>query len=59
MRYSIKTIDGSRFDCDIDAEPEELLKFIISKGSFFGVPFDGGTKYFNIQNVVSITQKKE
>lgn len=58
-QYSIKTVDGSRFDFEEDQPPERTLVDYINNGAtFIGFPIDGGTKYFNVRNIVSITEKE-
>lgn len=60
--YSIKTIDGSRFDweskdgCDLINEINDGL---FKHSVFFGLPVSvTETKYFNIDNVVSIIERE-
>ena len=60
---SIKTVDGSRFDIEIDPNLQKTVEDMIQEAgdryvSFFKFPVDGGNKYFNIQNIVSITEKE-
>lgn len=58
-KISIKTVDGSRFDY---IDKDNLIKDVrtVLKGwpvnSFLGFPIDGGLKYFNKDNVVTITE---
>ena len=51
-RVSVKTVDGSRFE--YIAESEEDVEDMPSSG-LYGFPVDGGIKYFNMCNVVSVT----
>ena len=60
MKYSIKTVDGSRFDYETKpGEEDSLMNFIKPETVFLGMPIDGGTKYFNLRNIVSITERQE
>ena len=63
-KISIKTVDGGRFDY-VDAEgkykgiEEEINQTTsINPNFFIGFPVEGGTKFFNMVNVVSITEKE-
>ena len=56
MKYSIKTVDGSRFDF-VPEDNREIDLDEMMKHSFIGFPIDGGTKYFNVLNIVSITER--
>ncbi len=55
MKYSIKMVDRSRFDYVTKGNEQIDLKEMIRFG-FIGFPIDGGAKYFNSRNIVSITE---
>lgn len=60
---SIKTVDGSRFDTTSDGVTQKTAEEMILEAAKSGAHFlqffvDGGNKYFNIQNIVSITEKE-
>ena len=60
-KISIKCVDGSRFDyTDKCGMIEDDLDFMddCAKLLFIGFPVEGGFKYFNRDNVVSITVKE-
>ena len=60
-KISVKCVDGSRFDyVDNECLIKEANEFVGSwrEGCFFGFPVEGGFKYFNRDNVVSITVKE-
>lgn len=60
MKYSIKTVDGSRFDFETEPGTGDSLMDSIDPGAMFlGLPIDGGIKYFNLRNIVSITERQE
>ena len=61
-KISIKTVDGGRFDY---TDKDNLIPSIynlmngLPHGNFFyGFPVENGIKFFNIQNIVSITEKE-
>ena len=60
-KISVKCVDGSRFDfVDKDGkvkDPDEFI-FACAKSQFSVFPVEGGFKYFNRDNVVSITVKE-
>jgi len=54
-------VDGGRFDyVDKGNHIPDLAEAInnMPKDCFYGFPVDGGAKYFNMRNVVSITEKE-
>ena len=57
--YSIKSLDGSRFDW-FPKDGQDLINELnagsFSYSKFIGLPIEGGTKWMNINNVVSITE---
>lgn len=59
--YSIKTVDGSRFDyVDVDnliISVENLVAHL-AENCFMGFPVENGNKYFNLRNIVSITERE-
>ena len=67
MRYSIKTLDGCRFDFTLSQEKGDLLKFDVKTmwARMVDVPIRNasgeqiGTKYFVTDNIVSITEMNE
>ena len=52
-RISIKTVGGSRFDFEAEGN---LVENIPKSVRFFRVETAHGSKYFNIDNIVSITE---
>ena len=57
--YSIKTVDGSRFDFAFNPKwTQNPLEAIEDGIQFVGIPIDGGHKYFNTDNIVSITERE-
>ena len=58
-KISIKTVDGSRFDY-IDKDNLMPSAMTLLNGSpvnaFYGFPVDGGYKFFNQRNIVSVTE---
>ena len=59
-KYSIKTVDGSRFDHEMQPEEKRTPIQMLNDGAkFFSLIIDGGRKYFNVQNIVSITEIDE
>lgn len=60
--YTIRTTDGNRFDW-IPTNGEDLINEIncgcFTHAKFIGLPFQGGTKYFNVNHIVSITEHRE
>lgn len=54
-RYSIKTVDGSRFDYTTQC-PYNIFDGIRKEDIFISFKTDTGKKYFNIMNIVSITE---
>ena len=60
-KISIKTVDGSRFDYEDKDELIPDVKALLNSwpiGAFYGFPIEGGYKYFNKDNIVSITEKE-
>lgn len=60
--YTIRTTDGNRYDW-FPPNGEDLMSEINDGGmkhvKFVGLPFVGGTKYFNVDHIVSITEHRE
>lgn len=60
--YTIRTTDGNRYDW-FPPNGEDLMNVINEGGTkyakFVGLAFEGGTKYFNIDHIVSITEHRE
>ena len=59
-QYKIKTVDGSRFEfIDKDNIVLSLDHYLEAHAvnAFVGFPIDNGIKYFNLHNVVSITEQ--
>ena len=57
MRYTVKTLDGNRYEFKKTAQID--FNRIPATRVFYGFLVDGGIKYFNIDNVVSITEYEE
>ena len=57
MRYTVKTLDGNRYE--FRHIPQIDLNRLPAVRTFYGFPIDDGIKYFNIDNVVSITEYEE
>lgn len=55
MRYTIKTIDGNRYEL-----PSGVIPLMVKQYGHEWLMFesDGKTKYINITAVVSVTEKK-
>lgn len=57
MRYTIKTVDGNRYELPSGVSPVLINKFYIKWLSF---PCQGcHLKYINVDNIVSITETDE
>lgn len=58
-KISIKTVDGSRFDyIDKDNLIQDAMT-LLNKwpvNAFYGFPVEGGYKFFNQRNIVSVTE---
>ena len=56
-KVSIKTVDGSRNDFIMD--DFDIQEYSSLDGNLYkGVPIDCGTKWFNLRNIVSITERE-
>ena len=59
-KINIKTVDGSRFEYydknSVIDSVEDYIGGDYAANTFVGFPVDRGTKYFNMRNVVSITE---
>ena len=59
-KYSIKTVDGNRFDIETDKDVMMQLRTAVRSGaSFIIIDANDCTKAFNIGNIVSVTERKE
>ena len=57
-RVTIRTIDGNRYEFDL-AE-FDINEFSSFDGNLYrGIPIAGSYKWFNLRNVVSITEREE
>lgn len=57
MRYTIKTVDGNRYELPSGVQPVLINKFYTKWLTFPGK--DCHLKYLNVDNVVSITEIDE
>ena len=58
-QYSIKTMDGNRFDIETDEDLLMKLAAAVNIGAkLFPVHAKDCTKVFNIDNIVSITERE-
>lgn len=54
-QISIKTVDGSRNNFIVD--DFDIQEFSSLDGNLYnGIPIEDGTKWFNLRNIVSITE---
>lgn len=69
-KISIKTIDGSRYDFSWDPYnianlmmpdlTESIVAHLVDRRKFLDLPVDDKTmKWFNVQNIVSITETEQ
>ena len=60
-KISIKTVDGGRFDYEDKQGLIPDVRALLNSwpyGAFYGFPTSDGVKYFNKDNIVSITEKE-
>ncbi len=57
MRYTIKTVDGNRYELPSGVQPVLINKFYMKWLTFPGK--DCNLKYLNVDNIVSITEIDE
>ena len=57
-KVSIKTVDGSRFDYEDRDGRFDNLEEELECNSFLIFPVEGGRKFFNIYQIVSISEKE-
>ena len=59
-KYSIKTVDGNRFDIETDDDIMMNLRSAVRSGArFIVLDAKDCIKAFNIGNIVSVTERKE
>lgn len=55
-RVTIRTIDGNRYEFDL--EDFSITDFCTLDGNWYKeIPITGGYHYFNLRNVVSVTER--